>query len=504
MDDMNDLVKRVTGQMKGRADSPLPSPGSERSPHDPDPVLDFQRPAPPGLPSRAASASTAGADICPLCGGAGFLMDDLPLGHPDYGKALPCHCKLDERRSRQRTRFQGLHDLEALARFTFDHFNPELPGLPPHKRKNLANAFGVARSFAKEPKGWLLFTGGFGCGKTHLAAAIANWRLEKNLSAIFVVVPDLLDHLRTTFGPSNENTYDQLFDEVRNTKLLILDDLGVQSITPWAQEKLFQILNHRYNSQLPTVLTTNQRMEDVDQRLRSRLQDMNLVQHIHIRAPDYRAGADPGQGELSTLSLHAAQQFENFEARRRNTTPEAQSTLRSVRQAAEGFADNPQGWFVLLGENGVGKTHLAAAISNALRAAGQDDIMFVVVPDFLDYLRAAFNPHSPASYDRRFDELKRVPLLVLDDLGTESATPWAKEKLFQLLNYRHTVPLPTIITTSVAEKSLEPWLRTRIRDSARCQVWTIKTSSYRGSADQGGPLKSQRPRSQKTPRTYDG
>ena len=148
-------------------------------------------------------------------------------------------------------------------------------------------------AFAEQPDGWLLLTGGYGCGKTHLAAAIANQRLEEGQSAIFVVVPDLLDHLRTTFGPNSEASYDQLFDEVRNTSLLILDDLGVQSATPWAQEKLFQILNHRYNGQLPTVLSTNQRMEDLDQRLRSRLQDMNLVQHIQIRAPDYRAGAGP-------------------------------------------------------------------------------------------------------------------------------------------------------------------------------------------------------------------
>ena len=94
-----------------------------------------------------------------------------------------------------------------------------------------------------------------------------------------MVVPDLLDHLRATFGPNSEANYDDLFDEIRNTSVLVLDDLGVQGVTPWAQEKMFQILNHRYNSQLPTVLTTNQRMEDLDQRLRSRLQDLNLVQH---------------------------------------------------------------------------------------------------------------------------------------------------------------------------------------------------------------------------------
>ena len=385
-----------------------------------------------------------------------------------------------------------MSDLDALGRFTFDTFNPDLSWLPPHKRESLVRAFEAALAFAEQPEGWLLFTGGYGCGKTHLAAAIANQRMEQDQAAIFVVVPDLLDHLRMTFGPNSEVRYDDLFDEVRNTSLLVLDDLGVQSATPWAQEKLFQILNHRYNGQLPTVLTTNQRQADLDQRLRSRLEDINLVTHLRIAAPDYRAGANPGQGDLSTLSHHADQRFETFEVRRRNTTAEAQSSLRQALAAAEDFANDPNGWFVLIGPNGVGKTHLAAAISNAQHALGQPDVMFVVVPDLLDYLRAAFNPHSSVPYDLRFDELKRAPLLVLDDLGTESATPWAKEKLFQLLNYRHNAALPTVITTSVTQVKLEPWLRTRILDTARCQVWNIEASSYRGSADQEVGLRERR------------
>ena len=51
-------------------------------------------------------------------------------------------------------------------------------------------------------------------------------------------------------------------------------------------------------------------------------------------------------------------------------------------------------------------------------------VLFVVVPDLLDHLRATFNPSSNSRLDKRFDEVKKAPLLVLDDLGTESATAW--------------------------------------------------------------------------------
>ena len=493
MDELNDLLRGMTEGMNGGKAPNNRDAADQESALDKGAAPRRDRPAPPGLPSRSQRLGRTEPALCKRCGGAGFLIDDLPVGHPDYGRPVPCRCKLDERRSRQRSHFRDVHNLAALARFTFETFNTNLSYLPPHKVDSLVRAYDAAHEFALKPDGWLLFTGTYGCGKTHLAAAIANHRIENDQSAIFVVVPDLLDHLRSTFGPSSEASYDDLFEEVRNTAVLVLDDLGVQVASPWTQEKMFQILNDRYNRQLPTVLTTNQRLEDLDQRLRSRLQDQDLVRNIPILATDYRAGANPGQGDLSTLSFHASQTFETFEVQRRNSSAHVNSNLRRVKETAEAFAFSRSGWLILLGTSGAGKTHLAAAISNALRADGLDDVMFVVVPDLLDYLRAAFNPQSPVPYDRRFDELKRTPMLVLDDLGTESATPWAKEKLFQLLNFRYTALLPTVITSSIAEDKLEPWLRTRINDAIHCQVLTIETTSYRGSADQMETRQLKRP-----------
>ena len=130
-------------------------------------------------------------------------------------------------------------------------------GLTPDKQRNLRQAYETARHYAEGPKGWLLVKGGYGSGKTHLAAAIANDRFSRGLPGLFIVVPDLLDYLRSTYSPTSEVTYDDRFESIRSAPLLILDDLGSQSATPWAQEKLFQLLNYRYNAQLPTVITTN-------------------------------------------------------------------------------------------------------------------------------------------------------------------------------------------------------------------------------------------------------
>ena len=425
---------------------------------------------------------------CPLCQGLGFVVPDLPFGHPDFGKAVPCQCRAEERRQRRMRSLQELSSLGVLSRLTFGTFIPEPSHLARDRAINLHRSFDTCVAYAQDPEGWLLLTGAYGCGKTHLAAAIANFRVAEGYTAVFMTAPDLLDHLRAAFSPNSETAYDELFEQLRNTPLLILDDLGAQSSTPWAQEKLFQLINHRYNAQLPTVVTTNQRLDELDPRLRSRLMDAVLVTNVAILAPDFRTGKNSGQSELSTLSLHEPQRFDTFDALRGDVSPAERTNLRDAVQACVEFSRSPQGWLVLAGTNGCGKTHLAASIANEYVERTRTDVMFVVVPDLLDHLRAAFSPQSTTPYDRRFDEIKRAPLLVLDDLGTESATPWAREKLFQLLNFRYNALLPTVITTSADPKQIEPWLRTRMLDVSRCRWLGITAPGYRGSRSQQGTM----------------
>ncbi|MCL0097721.1 hypothetical protein M1O19_04290, partial [Dehalococcoidia bacterium] len=78
-------------------------------------------------------------------------------------------------------------------------------------------------------------------------------------------------------------------EEIKNSPLLIFDDLGMETATAWAREKLYQILNYRYNARLATVITvTNPALESLDARLRSRLMDPRISNVVPIGAPDYR------------------------------------------------------------------------------------------------------------------------------------------------------------------------------------------------------------------------
>jgi DNA replication protein DnaC len=373
-------------------------------------------------------------------------------------------------------RLRQASNLGQLSRMRFDRFVPEGYGLLPHVRDNLRRAYEMAESYARQPRGWLVLKGRYGCGKTHLAAAIANRCVEQGYATIFMVAPDLLDYLRAAYRPDADTSYDEQFDAVRNAPLLILDDLGTQSSTPWAQEKLFQLLNHRYNARLPTVITTNRELEEIDARLRSRLADTEFCQVVTMLAPDFRqAGAE--RSELSSLDLHGDQTFEAFDRQGWHLDAEQRDNLRNAWEAAHSYAAEPEGWLVLIGDHGCGKTHLAAAIANQRVVQGQP-ALFVVVPDLLDHLRATFAPTSSVSTDQRFDEVRRAPLLVLDDLGSHSSTPWAREKLYQLLNHRYNARLPTVITTSLTLEEIDPLLRARILDPRRVTIVAILVPSY--------------------------
>ena len=418
--------------------------------------------------------------MCPRCGGLGYLRVDVPVDDPGFGKLVPCRCKLTELADNRAAALRSESELGVLSRMTFETFVPDGLGQSPEKQANLRWAYEESCRFAQNPQGWLVLRGGYGCGKTHLAAAIANSCIERGIPAMFSTVPDLLDHLRATFAPSSTLLYDEKFEEVRTAPVLILDDLGTESSTAWAQEKLFQIVNYRYNAQLPTVITTNHELEEIPLRLRSRIVDLGLSRVVSITAPDYRrAGIAQDASELSSLSFHGQQTFNTFDLRRGEIADDEYSNLKRAVEISRAFAQDPRDWLILTGSYGCGKTHLAAAIANACTKAGRS-ALFVLVPDLLDHLRATFSPQSSTPFDRRFDEVRRSPLLVLDDLGIESATPWAREKLYQIFDYRYNARLPTLITTALRIEEVDPRLATRMLDVSRCTLFAILAPAYRG------------------------
>jgi len=227
----------------------------------------------PEIRRLSSGDSTGDATVCRWCKGAGYTRRDAPYGHPDFGKIDKCVCRLAADRERRKLELLRFSQLAYFEEKTFGSFNGLIPGVQ--------EAYTTAWEYAHNPDGWLLLIGTNGCGKTHLAAAAANMLLEQDWTVLFTTVPDLLDHLRAAYAPSSEVTYDSLYTSMREVDVLVLDDLGAQQATPWAEEKLFQLINHRYVSRASTIITTNHiRLAGINERIRSRLSDANLVRAV--------------------------------------------------------------------------------------------------------------------------------------------------------------------------------------------------------------------------------
>ena len=425
--------------------------------------------------SSAEPEEDSPSAACPICNGAGFVHPRLPSGKPDFSRVVPCRCAQQGLDKERQTRLQRYSNLGSLTRFTFDNLLPQGRSGNPISQERFSRAYEAAKAFAAEPQGWLILSGPSGCGKTHLAAAITNERLSYGYPAFYITASDLLDHLRATFSPESEMPYDEFFNQVRNAPLLVLDDLGAQTSTPWAKEKLDQLLNHRFNSELPTVIVTIIPIEQMEERISTRLADPRLS-HIYVIEEKSPALLEYSWGP--EFELQKSMKFNNFDWKRVNLLPEQRENLEMVYREAMNFAQSPDGWLVLVGVNGCGKTHLAAAIAN-YRYEAKKPALFIVVPSFLDHLRSTFSPESKISYDQLFESVKSTPLLILDDFGEQSTTPWAQEKLYQVINYRYNARLATIITTCCSLDEMESPICSRLADPKISNVINITAPDYR-------------------------
>lgn len=105
---------------------------------------------------------------------------------------------------------------------------------------------------------------------------------------LFVTVPELLLEIRKSFGKEDQDE-SKIVDKYSNVSLLILDDLGAEKCSEWAEATLYIIIDRRNRDEMMTIVTSNLSLPEIEQhlgaRIASRLSDMKV---INIKMPDYR------------------------------------------------------------------------------------------------------------------------------------------------------------------------------------------------------------------------
>lgn len=134
--------------------------------------------------------------------------------------------------------------------------------------------------FGRNGKGYYIYSGTKGSGKTLLSCCLANEIMEmRDVSVKFITVLDYLELTKKGYK-SMEDRED--VDRVMKAGILILDDIGVEVSREWVNTTLYQLINHRYSCRLVTIITSNSPLErlGIDDRVRDRINAMCVMLHL--------------------------------------------------------------------------------------------------------------------------------------------------------------------------------------------------------------------------------
>lgn len=172
-----------------------------------------------------------------------------------------CQCRIKERdeyderkRMEERERRRKICFAESnMAGWTFENDSRDNEQLS-NAMINYAEQF---NDFRKDGRG-LLISGTIGTGKTYFAACIANRLIDKGYSVLMTNFSRLTNQIQGTFDGKQA-----LIDDLNRYQLLILDDLGAERKSEYMQEMVFNIIDARYRSGLPFIITTNLTLEEI-------------------------------------------------------------------------------------------------------------------------------------------------------------------------------------------------------------------------------------------------
>mgnify|MGYP000755574484 FL=1 len=229
------------------------------------------------------SEETTPAYKCEKCHDTGWEMVKEPDGH-EFCRECSCGY-LQRYRLNGRLKFATIpKEFEGQ---TVDNFQTDCYSTAAN-RELAAMAQTIAKRYVEKfdeiqetGKGLYFYSRVKGSGKTRLAVSIANDLIEKKfIQAKFATTIQILDQIKATWGgiSKNEESEQKLIHDIVSVPVLVIDDIGVEAVKDWINERFYNILNGRMIEKRVTIFTSNCKIEELnfDDRITNRIVKMAL------------------------------------------------------------------------------------------------------------------------------------------------------------------------------------------------------------------------------------
>lgn len=121
--------------------------------------------------------------------------------------------------------------------------------------------------------------GSFGSGKTYLLAALLNELAKKKVKTIIIYYPEMLRILKASFS----DDFEEKMHDLKTCDILLIDDIGAESVTPWSRDEILgTILQYRMDACLPTFLTSNLTIEELESHLSQTKNGVDVIKARRI------------------------------------------------------------------------------------------------------------------------------------------------------------------------------------------------------------------------------
>lgn len=170
----------------------------------------------------------------------------------------------------------GLHGFESK---TFEAFKKRT------RYPTVQEAVEAVKGFVKGGPPILTMAGGVGSGKSHLLMA-AGWELiGRGVLVLYRTQQQLESDIKRAM---DERRYETALDDVLNCPFLLIDDLGMSTMTNWSQGFFDTVIDHRWSHRLPLAVATNLQSHELPARMADRLGDRSVARVVQISAESYR------------------------------------------------------------------------------------------------------------------------------------------------------------------------------------------------------------------------